>query len=133
MISKIAAGCLAIALYMPIPTANAAFFTFAEWELLGNAGKDSYVAGAVDSMLYFSLPSDPLSAAINQRQTACLNRSRMTNTQITAGLLKMASEKPSYRSAQVQAAIVEFLSQLCPDLLGTEAFMDIIKRAVETK
>lgn len=113
-----------LAVWTSAAMATTQFYTFAEWETLAPGIQNSYVAGALDGLLAQNF--EPFETALNDRYSQCLLRSRVNTDQLRKGTLAQVTKNPSLRSGSVLTALLGFLNDMCPDLLGIDAIGKLI-------
>jgi hypothetical protein len=107
------------------------YYSFAQWERLSPEIRDAYLAGAIDAMLSDHI--DEFEAALSERYKSCLLRSKVTTSQMSEALLRSVAIKPNLRGDRVLSAVTDFIRDLCPDLLSTDALADLIAKLSASK
>ena len=92
-------------------TADAAFFTYSEWDRLSEDGRAMYIAGAYDSLTGYA--SDDRGASTARHYQQCVARAKMSNAQLAANIRVFAASRPSMQSSTVQNALVNYLIEAC--------------------
>jgi hypothetical protein len=106
---------LIIAAVLAVVSSTAAaqglYRTYAQWAGMSVSERAAYIAGAVDSIV--SVVSGDNDAKMSVHYSECLLRSKMSNTQLAASVLRFAESRPALHAGSVQAALLQYLVEVC--------------------
>jgi hypothetical protein len=94
----------------PVP-AGAGFYTYSQWEALTPNGRANYMAGAFDALTTFIF--DEAGTRMAQHYLSCVSKTKMNNGQLAENVRIFASSRPEVQALPPQAALLQYLVQLC--------------------
>lgn len=103
--SWLAVGAAGVSALLAIAgSAQAAFLTCREWDALDRNERETYIAGV------FNHVSDTPTGMHYYR---CVRHKKMIDSELADGVRATMVDHPELQTQQVQAALVDYLNQLC--------------------
>jgi len=102
------AALIALELLAP---ARANFYTYQEWLALNRAERETYLAGAFDSLTSFGTGADEV--GISHHYETCVRNGKMDLSQLTQNVIRFARDKPELHTGSVQLALLRYLIAAC--------------------
>ena len=85
--------------------------TYAQWAGLGASERAAYIAGAMDSIILVVTGDEDKKTSAHYSQ--CLSRAKLSGSQLAENVLSFAESRPALKTGMVQAALVQYLHDLC--------------------
>jgi hypothetical protein len=102
------AGIIVLGLVAPT---RANFYTYQEWVALNRAERETYLAGAFDSLTSFGTGADEV--GISHHYETCVRNAKMDLSQLTQNVIRFARDKPELHTGSVQLALLRYLIAAC--------------------
>ena len=102
------AAFIALGLLAPV---RANFYTYAEWLALNRTERETYLAGAFDSLTSFGTGADEV--GISRHYETCVRNAKMDLSQLTQNVIRFARDKPELHTGSVQLALLRYLIAAC--------------------
>lgn len=103
--SRLAVGGAKVSVLLVVAgSAHAAFLTCREWDALDRNERETYIAGV------FNHVSDTPTGMHYYR---CVRHRKMLDSELADGVRATMVDHPELRMQQVQAALLDYLNQLC--------------------
>ena len=102
------AGIIVLGLVAPM---RANFYTYQEWVALNRAERETYLAGAFDSLTSFGTGADQV--GISRHYETCVRNAKMDLSQLTQNVIRFVRDKPELHTGSVQLALLRYLIAAC--------------------
>ena len=104
-----------VALVITVASAQAAFFTYAEFEQMPAQHRALYIAGVFDAYVGTYM-FDPAATQTQQHRMKCIGKTKMNNTQLADNVIAFARSRPDLQTGQdVLGALYSYLAVACPE------------------
>ena len=105
ILSRLAVGAAGVSALLAITgLAHAMLLTCREWDALGRNERETYIAGVFNSV------SD---APTGMHYYRCVRDKKVMDSELADGVRAAMIDHPELQTQQVQAALLDYLNQLC--------------------
>lgn len=91
--------------------AQGVFYTYLQWERLSDNSRVAYISGAADTLGIMTDDDGSAESATKFRQ--CLQRTKITNKQLSDNVRAYGAAHPEDQSGPVQVPLIKYVNALC--------------------